>query len=325
VRLPRLALAIVDEQHRFGVRQRARLRRMEQDKNDWKMDEQGGMVPHLLVLSATPIPRSLALTSFGDLDLVTLRDLPPGRKPIITRVCVGTDERKSAYAAVEAAVAEAGQAFVVCPAIDQGGISDEAPTSAVGLARELRDELAPARIGLLHGKLAPDKQRSVVEKLRAGALDVLVAPSILEVGVDVPHAKVMVIEDADRFGLAQLHQLRGRVGRGGQQGHCYLVTRTSAPEAARRLSFLAATGDGFRIALEDLRRRGAGDLQGTRQTGLGPFLDPAFYAEHVEMARRQAEAVLAVDPELAMPAHEELSRAALHRLSQARPIAEEAG
>jgi ATP-dependent DNA helicase RecG len=298
---------------------------MDRDRNDWKTDEQGGMVPHLLVLSATPIPRTLALTLYGDLDLLALSDLPPGRKPVMTEVCVGPDARKTAYAAVERTSAAGGQAFVVCPAVDQGQAEGGPGVSAVRLARALQKELPGARVGLLHGKQTTDEQRRAVGKFREGALNVLVATSVLEVGVDVPNASVMVVEDADRFGLAQLHQLRGRVGRGGSQGHCYLLTRAEAPEALERLSYLASVHDGFRIAEEDLRRRGAGDLQGTRQSGVGRFIDLATYAELVDLARAEAEAVLAADPQLESPANLDLARAVADRFARSRPIAEEAG
>jgi ATP-dependent DNA helicase RecG len=340
LRLSRLALAIVDEQHRFGVRQRARLRRLDGSgngsgngsenggENGWQISAQNGMVPHLLVLSATPIPRSLALTLYGDLDLVTLDALPPGRKPIHSRVCVGVAERKLAYAAVWQAVARGGQAIVVCPAIveaDRGG-----RTSTAAAARTLRANLQPklaARIGVLHGQLAAERQRAVIDAFRAGSLDVLVSTTVVEVGVDLPRAQVMVIEDADHFGLAQLHQLRGRVGRGREQAQCFFLTSSDDPEALDRLRVVASTQDGFRIAEEDLRRRGVGDLQGTRQSGTPElrFADLATYVGLVETARNAAESALAEDPELSRPEHADLRRAVKARFEAAHPVAEEAG
>ena len=283
------------------------------------------MVPHLLVLSATPIPRTLALTLYGDLDLVTLDASPPGRKPVRTRVCRGADARAAAYQALRLSLASGGQGFGICPAIaeDQG----RPATSAVALGRSLRVTLAPARIGVLHGQLAAERQREVADAFRTGALDVLVATTVVEVGVDVPSARVMVIEDAERFGLAQLHQLRGRVGRGEEQASCYLLTSSEDAEALARLDMLASIADGFRIAEEDLRRRGSGDVHGTRQTGMPElrFADLSMVLGMVETARQEAEAVLAIDPVLARPEHAALLRAVGERTKQARPIAEEAG
>ena len=316
-----LALAIVDEQHRFGVRQRAALRRA----GGWIPDEKTGMVPHLLVLSATPIPRTLALTAYGDLDLVTLDESPPGRQPVATHLGVGEAARHQALAAVKAAVAAGGQGFVVCPAIveqKQGGRA-----SVLSRFRELRPLLAPARVGLLHGQMPSRDQEEVVSAFRAGQLDVLVATTVLEVGVDVPRASIVVIEDAERFGLAQLHQLRGRVGRGGQASSCHLLTGAQDPETLDRLAFVAATSDGFSIAEEDLRRRGPGEIYGERQTGVvGLWMrDPAGVVVLVERARQEAEALLAEDPELASSQHAALRQAVEARWLRRRPIAEEAG
>jgi ATP-dependent DNA helicase RecG len=312
-------LAIVDEQHRFGVRQRAALRRA----GGWIPDEKTGMVPHLLVLSATPIPRSLALTAYGDLDLVTLDQSPPGRQIVATHLGVGETARREALAAVKAAVAAGGQGFVVCPAIAEQGRR----ASVLSRFRELRPLLAPVRVGLLHGQMPSAEQQEVVAAFRAGKLDVLVATTVLEVGVDVPRASIIVIEDAERFGLAQLHQLRGRVGRAGQASNCFLLTDAQEPEILDRLAFVAATSDGFRVAEEDLRRRGPGEIYGERQTGVvGLWLrDPAGVAGLVEQARREAEALLAEDPALASPEHAALRQAVETRWLRRRPIAEEAG
>jgi ATP-dependent DNA helicase RecG len=325
--LPRLALAIVDEQHRFGVRQRARLRRVGGDENGWQIGAQDGIVPHLLVLSATPIPRSLALTFYGDLDLVTIDALPPGRKPILSQVCLGEGEREQAYAAVKEVVAGGGQALVVCPAIAEGEGDGRKPTSAVALARALQTDLHPARVGVLHGQLKAERQQQTLAAFRARSLDVLVATTVVEVGMDVPRARIMVIEDADRFGLSQLHQLRGRVGRGTEQAQCYFLTSSADPDAIDRLRVVASLHDGFRIAEEDLRRRRPGDLQGTRQSGTPElrFADLGTYVGLVEMAREEAKSVLAVDPDLSHPEHDELRRAVQERLEKAHPIGEEAG
>jgi ATP-dependent DNA helicase RecG len=321
LRVPRLALAIVDEQHRFGVRQRVALRRA----GGWIPDEKTGMVPHLLVLSATPIPRSLALTAYGDLDLTTLDESPPGRQIVATHMGVGGAARREAMAAVKAAVAAGGQGFVVCPAILEQKQGRRA--SVLARFRELRPLLAPARVGLLHGQMPSDEQQAVVAAFRGGQLDVLVATTVLEVGVDVPRASIIVIEDAERFGLAQLHQLRGRVGRAGQASSCFLLTGAQDPETLDRLAFVTATSDGFRIAEEDLRRRGPGEIYGERQTGVvGLWLrDPAGAAALVERARQEAETLLAEDPDLVSPEHAALRQAVEIRWLRRRPIAEEAG
>jgi ATP-dependent DNA helicase RecG len=318
LRVKHLALAIVDEQHRFGVRQRAALRRA----GGWIPDEKTGMVPHLLVLSATPIPRSLALTAYGDLDLVTLDESPPGRQIVATHLGVGEDARRAAMAAVKAAVAAGGQGFVVCPAIVEGKQGRRA--SVLSRFRELRPLLAPARVGLLHGQMPSCKQSEVVTAFRAGQLDVLVATTVLEVGVDVPRASIIVIEDAERFGLAQLH---GRVGRAGQASSCHLLSGAQDPEILDRLAFVAATSDGFSIAEEDLRRRGPGEIYGERQTGVvGLWMrDPAGIVALVERARQEAEALLAKDPELASLEYVALRQAVESRWLRRRPIAEEAG
>jgi ATP-dependent DNA helicase RecG len=281
------------------------------------------MVPHLLVLSATPIPRSLALTAYGDLDLVTLDRSPPGRKPVTTHLVLGKDGEATALAALASAVASEDRGFVVCPAIQE----QERGTSVVTRFRHLKSHLAPARVGLLHGQMPSDQQRDVIGAFAEGRLDVLVATTVLEVGVDVPAASIMIIEDAERFGLAQLHQLRGRVGRGGQAAQCFLLTRSDDPEALARLTFVAATSDGFGIAEEDLRRRGPGEIYGERQTGLGALWqrDPAGIAKLVEQARREAESVLAEDPELNRPEHGALRQAVETCWERRRPIAEEAG
>ena len=321
LRVPGLALAIVDEQHRFGVRQRAALRRA----GGWIPDEKSGMVPHLLVLSATPIPRSLALAAYGDLDLVTLDESPPGRQVVATSLGVGEVARRESLAAVKTAVAAGGQGFVVCPAIVEQKPGGRA--SVVSRFRELGPLLAPARVALLHGQMPSGEQQEVVARFRAGTLDVLVATTVLEVGVDVPRASIIVVEEAERFGLAQLHQLRGRVGRAGQASSCYLLTSTQDPEALDRLAFVAATSDGFRIAEEDLRRRGPGEIYGERQSGVvGLWLrDPAGVADLIERARREAEGLLAEDPALASPEHAALRQAVEARWLCRRPMAEEAG
>ena len=258
-RLPRdLGLVIVDEQHRFGVAQRELLSRTQDD---------AGRLPHFLSMTATPIPRSLALMLYGDVELSFLKQKPAGRLPILTRVCTG-EERRVAYQAVRQAVARGERAYVVCPLIDPSETLQVA--SAAEEAERLKTgPLAGLRIGLVHGKQKAEVKQATMQAFASGELDVLVATSVIEVGVDVPQATVMLIEAAERFGLAQLHQLRGRVGRSALPSSCYLLTDVEDEETIERLRLLEQTNDGFVLAEEDLKRRGAGSLLGTEQSGEG--------------------------------------------------------
>jgi ATP-dependent DNA helicase RecG len=311
-RLPRLGLAIVDEQHRFGVGVRAALAR-----------GTGAGVPHLLSMSATPIPRSLALALHGDLDASFLTERPHGRAAAPAAVCAGAAERRAAYGRLREALGEGRQAFVVCPVRETARRAD-AVTAVAQHARLVR-ELRPARVGLLHGALDPDAKEQTLRAFAAGALDVLVATTVVELGIDVPNATVMIVEDADRFGVAQLHQLRGRVGRGRWPGICFLCAGDVSGEGGRRLALLAANDDGFSLAEADLAQRGAGDLFGTRQAGAPPLELARIeeLAELLEIARREAAAVLAADPALAAPEHALLSAAAAARAGTL--FAEDAG
>jgi ATP-dependent DNA helicase RecG len=282
----RLGLAVVDEQHRFGVMQRSRLR----DK---------GRAPDVLVMTATPIPRTLVLTVYGDLDVSVLDELPPGRTPVVTHVRP-RGARPSVYAYVRDQASAGRQAFVVCPLIEE---SDTLQVrSAVELARELEaGPLAGLRVDVLHGRLPAAQKAARMEALRAGRIDVLVATTVIEVGIDVPNASLMIIEDADRYGLAQLHQLRGRVGRGAAKSHCVLIADPATEEGRRRLEVMRRTTDGFVIAQEDLRLRGPGEVLGVRQHGIGGLriADPLTDLALLEEAKTAAAAVLAADPELA--------------------------
>ena len=326
-----LRLAIVDEQHRFGVAQRARLRRID---GPFSADGDGGSgqraLPHLLVMSATPIPRTLALTLYGDLDASFLREGPPGRQAIETELFSGDARRAAAYQRLEAAVAEGRQAYVVCPVRAQA--AREGAVTAVARAAELRRQLAPAgvRVGLLHGELHADEKESRLRAFAAGRIDVLVATTVIELGIDVANAAVMLVEEADRFGLAQLHQLRGRVGRGPFAGACLLCT--SAPlepggDAQRRLEQLAATNDGFRIAEADLALRGHGDLFGVRQAGTPRlrFAELADYVDLLGLARAEAERIAASDPALDLAEHRGLREGVLARWSAGAVFGEETG
>ena len=284
VSFARLGLVITDEQHRFGVAQRAALAAK-------------GTDPHLLVMSATPIPRTLALILYGDLDVSTLRELPPGRQPIAT-FAVGSDKRERAYRYVRKFVAEGRQAYVVCPLVEQTEEAEETETlaAAVDYVETLRTGvLAGLRIGLLHGKLKPAEKERVMGAFARGELDVLVATTVIEVGVDVPNAVIIVIENAERFGLAQLHQLRGRVGRGSYASTCILISDGQGEDTAVRLRALCRTQDGFEIAEEDLKLRGPGDFFGREQHGLPSLRLSSLSGDMrlVEEARAAAETAFA--------------------------------
>jgi ATP-dependent DNA helicase RecG len=305
--LPRLGLVVVDEQHRFGVVQRGAL-------------GLSGGSPHLLSMSATPIPRSLALALHGDLDASFLTERPGGRPPPTAIVCASDDERRAAYARLRDALAAGNQAFVVCP-VRQEARRPGAVTAVAQHAR-LRRALAPARVGLLHGALEAGAKEAALRAFAEGRTDVLVATTVVELGIDVPNATVMIVEEADRLGLAQLHQLRGRVGRGAHAGICFLFASDGLPEGApgrARLGLCASLDDGFRLAEADLAARGFGDLWGTAQAGEGEgdgalgAQGLAEFAELTALARREAEALLAGDPALAAPAHAQLARAARAR------------
>ena len=243
-----LRLVITDEQHRFGVRQRTKL-------------EGKGLSPHVMVMSATPIPRSLSLVLYGDLDLSIVDELPPGRTPVRTRI-VPEEKREGLYSFIRAQAAQGFQTYVVCPLVGEDELDDPDIRSAAQVQRELQQELSDLSVGLVHGRMKKQEKEDVLARFYAGEMHVLVATTVIEVGVNVPRATVMIIEGADRFGLAQLHQLRGRVGRGSQESWCFLMA-----EPNDRLKTLVATNDGFEVAKKDLEIRGAGEFFGTRQHG----------------------------------------------------------
>jgi ATP-dependent DNA helicase RecG len=289
-----LGVVVIDEQHRFGVEQRAALRAK------GRGDAGSGRDPDLLVMTATPIPRTAAMVVFGDLDMTIIDELPPGRLPVSTRWLRTALEMEEAWSRVRDEVAAGHRAFVVCPLVE--GSERVQATSVVAESERLAaTELAGLRVGLLHGQLpSPEKER-VMAEFRAGGIEVLVATTVIEVGVDVPEATVMVIEDADRFGIAQLHQLRGRVGRGDQPSWCYLLSENEAPEAEARLSAMEATTDGFALAEVDLELRGEGTILGARQKGRSDLRLAKLLSDQdlVLGAREMATALVAEDPGLA--------------------------
>ena len=301
VQFARLALVVIDEQHKFGVRQRARLK-------------QAGPDPHYLVMSATPIPRTLTMTLFGDLDVSTMRDLPPGRQKVRTYLA-GADRRARWWEFFRKKLQEGRQGYVVTPLVDE---SDHTPGESVENTYErlTNGELAEFRVGLIHGRMRPEEKDAVMNRFRQGELQVLVTTAVIEVGVDVPNATIMTIESGQRFGLAQLHQLRGRITRGRYPGHCCVFAdEDPSPEALARLKAFVSTTDGFELAEADFRLRGPGDLLGTQQHGLPPLriADLLRDAEILEEARRDAQTLTAADPGLARPEHARLRRMMLAR------------
>jgi ATP-dependent DNA helicase RecG len=296
VQFASLAVAVVDEQHRFGVRQRAAL--------DAKAP--AGESPHILHMTATPIPRTLALAGYGDLDFTQLRELPKGRQPIQTFVCSTERERARAYDRIREELRAGRQAFVVCPLVIESELL-QARAATVEYERLRDGELRDFRVVLMHGQLRPGEKHDVMAAFAAGATDVLVATSVIEVGIDVPNATVMLVEDAERYGISQLHQLRGRIGRGEHPSLCLLFGAKGSP----RLQALAVHTDGFRLAEIDLELRGEGELVGTRQSGLAQFrvAELPRDAELLERARARALRIDDEDPELEAPEHVLLSDA----------------
>lgn len=295
VEFARLGLAVVDEQHRFGVRQRGLL--AEKAAN-----------PHLLVMSATPIPRTLGLLMYGDLDISILDELPPGRKPVKTR-CITGKKRADLYGFLDREIDSGRQVYIVCPAIEDAG------GSGLNAVKSYYEDIAKAylpdrRVGLMHGKLKPKEKAEVMDDFKSGRLDALVSTTVIEVGVDVPNATVMVIENAERYGLSALHQLRGRVGRGAAESWCFLVSDNASESVQKRLKFLCSTSDGFAVAQYDLETRGPGDFFGSRQHGL-PTLQIADLMNDtrtLHAAQSEAVALLTEDPLLERPEHALLAR-----------------
>ena len=292
-----LQLIIVDEQHRFGVMQRAELRSK-------------GENPHLLVMTATPIPRSLALTVYGDLDLSIMDELPPGRQPVSTHV-LAPRERERAYTLIRRQVEQGRQVFIIYPLIEESEDGASQARAAVAEHARLQKDIFPAlKLGLLHGRLRPDEKEEVMTRFRDGNYQILVSTTVVEVGVDVPNATIMLIEGANRFGLAQLHQLRGRVGRGADKAYCLLIPESFDDIENERLQVMEQTSDGFILAEKDLEQRGPGQFLGTRQSGLSEIqMANLMNVRLIEKARRQAQQLFEQDPFFDRPEHQPLMSA----------------
>jgi ATP-dependent DNA helicase RecG len=285
VKFKELGLVVVDEQHKFGVRQRSALR-------------QGDVAPHYLVMTATPIPRTLSMTLFGDLDISTLQSPPAGRQPINTYL-IEPDREERWWHFVRERLNEGRQVFVVAPLVDESE-NISAPSVAEAFERLTNGELEAFRVGLLHGRMTSAEKQDVMERFRRGDLQVLISTTVIEVGVDVPNASVMTVVGADRFGLAQLHQLRGRVGRGSRAGYCGILLGETNEAARERLDAFAKSTDGFALAELDFASRGPGDLFGTQQHGMPPLRIANLMTDRdvLEEARREAQLLVAADPGL---------------------------
>jgi len=301
VEFQHLGLAVIDEQQRFGVLQRQELR-------------QKGFNPHILVMTATPIPRTMALTLYGDLDLSVIDELPPGRHEVKTE-CLGPQYAEKAYAFLRSQVSNGQQAFIICPLIEESEALEvkAATTEYEYLSKEIFPDL---RLGLLHGRMPSSDKEEVMRHFRAGQLDILVSTSVVEVGIDIPRATVMLVEGADHFGLSQLHQFRGRVGRDKEQSYCLLIPEKFSPEARERLQVMENIHDGFALAEKDLELRGPGEFFGTHQSGLPELKIAKLSNLHLlEMARQEAVALFQSDHGLEREEHCSLKQ----RLSQVWP------
>jgi ATP-dependent DNA helicase RecG len=320
VQFKAIGLGVIDEQHRFGVLQRAALRGL---GGGAEPAGQAAVSPDMLLMTATPIPRTLAMTVYGDLDISVLDELPPGRQPVRTRLC-HERQRAQVYQMVKKELDRGHQGYVVYPLVESSDAVElrDATTMASELARAVFHDY---RVGLVHGKMKSAEKDAVMRRFKAGDLQLLVSTTVIEVGIDVPNATIMVIEHADRFGLAQLHQLRGRVGRGADAARCVLLAPfVSGDDAYTRLRAVAESNDGFRIAEVDLELRGPGEMLGTRQSGLPDFRVANLIRDRriLEEARRAADAWLGRDPSLTRPESQPLRRVLAHRWAGRLELAE---
>ena len=300
-------MVITDEQHRFGVRQRAALTAK-------------GDIPHTLVMSATPIPRTLALILYGDLDISVIDELPPGRKHIDT-YAVDESKRERVYKFIRRLVSEGRQVFIVCPLVDDPEGLDDGRKAVEAYAKQLSDEVfSDLRVGFIHGRLKQKDKDEVMRNFADSELDILVSTTVIEVGINVPNASLMVVENAERFGLSQLHQLRGRVGRGSHKSYCILMSDSKSEANLARLKIMTKTSDGFVISAEDLKLRGPGDFFGDRQHGL-PKLKIADLADDAEILKEASDAAIELidrDPELLLPENRALRTAVFEMIEKFR-------
>ena len=294
VAIKNLQLAVIDEQHRFGVEQRSALR-------------EKGFQPHMLVMTATPIPRTLALTMYGDLDLSIIDEMPPGRQPIQTR-WLTPRERERAYSFINSQIEKGRQAFIICPLVEESEKTEA--KSAIEEHKRLATQVFPKlKLGLLHGRMKADEKEKVMKAFRDQQTNILVSTSVVEVGIDIPNSSVMLVEGANRFGLAQLHQFRGRVGRGEHKSYCLLLADKLTPEAEQRLKAVERTLDGFELAEQDLKMRGPGEFFGTRQSGLPDLkLVKLSDTKLLELARKEAQLIYEKDSKLELPQHRLLAK-----------------
>ncbi|SFJ20114.1 ATP-dependent DNA helicase RecG [Planctomicrobium piriforme] len=307
VRFHNLGAVVIDEQHKFGVAQRARF-----------SDNEADVPPHVLVMTATPIPRTLCLTQFGDLDVTVVKDRPEGRQPVITSKITGSQARQKAWQFLVDKLKSGRQLYVVCPLVDSDEETSLGSNAAEQVFRELgMRELAGFKLGLVHGRMKRDEREQTMDAFRDREIDVLIATTVIEVGVDVPNATLMVIIDAERFGLSQLHQLRGRIARGKFRGYCFLFTESTAADSLSRLAVLERSGDGFEVAEQDFEQRGPGDILGTRQHGAMPLRFPGCLQEEkiLELARHEAQRVVH-SGEFDQEEFAELRRRVLDRFAQ---------
>jgi ATP-dependent DNA helicase RecG len=294
VEFKNLGLIIIDEQHRFGVRQRATLQqRTMQEENKANQE-----IPHLLSMTATPIPRTLSLAAFGNLDLSILDEFPAGRKKIITKV-VNSQGYNQVYQFVRQSIQQGRQVFIIFPLVEETSKISEVKAATQEHERLQKDIFPEFKLGLLHGKMKPTEKNEIMKKFKNKKLDILISTSVVEVGVDIPNANIMIIEGAERFGLAQLHQFRGRVGRGEHQSYCFLFTSSSVADTTARLKVLEQTNDGFKISEADLKLRGPGQFMGTAQSGIPDIaMESLSDVKTIQQARIEAQRVLNFDPRL---------------------------